>query len=365
MKEPVDIDPKSIAFLPYSSGTTGKPKGVKISHGALTNNMAMYVNEYITNMKPAEGDHQEAQLGILPFFHIYGMLATLLSSAAMGSKLVTLPKFDPTLFISTIKKHDFTGLQVVPTLLQFIGNCPMITAEDVKYLDSIIVGGAPVSVNYLQAVKEKYPNVMLQEGYGMTETLLTHVTKINEEKIGYCGHLLSNAQAKIIDIDTGDLLPAYTPGELCVKTPAMMSGYHNNEKATREVMEDGWLHTGDVAICTDDGLYSIVDRLKELIKVKGLQVSPSELEEAIQKHPGVADVGVVGVPHPRYGEVPAAFVIKADPDLKESSLHKLMEEHFTKHKQLDGGITFVDELPKNQMGKLMRRVLKAMALKKD
>ncbi|KAB7503286.1 hypothetical protein Anas_09985 [Armadillidium nasatum] len=156
------------------------------------------------------------------------------------------------------------------------------------------------------------------------------------------------------------MLPPNTPGELIVQSPSSMLGYHNNEETTKETMdEEGWVRTGDVAVYTEEGFFSIIDRIKELIKVKSLQVSPTEIEETLQKHPGVFEAGVVGVPNDQLGEAPVAFIVKSDPDVSEKDIHSFMEKNLAKHKQLAGGIKFVDELPKNATGKLLRRILKS------
>ncbi|KAB7499730.1 4-coumarate--CoA ligase-like 7, partial [Armadillidium nasatum] len=330
-----ELDPNSAAFLPYSSGTTGNPKGVKLR------------------------DHQEVQIGILPLFHVYGVVATFLPGIYLGIKTITMPKFDPNLFISTIKSQGITTLHAVPLLCKFIASCDLITKEDLKSTHSIAIGGSPLSTDVVYGLKNKAPTVHINEGFGMTETLITHTTPILNEKIGSSLRLLPNAKAKVVDLDTREILPPNSPGELIVQSPSSMLGYHNNEDATKETMdEEGWVKTGDVAVYTEEGLFSIIDRIKELIKVKSLQVSPTEIEEVLQKHPGVAEAGVVGVPDDQLGEAPLAFIVKSDPDVSEKDIHSFMEKNLAKHKQLAGGIKFVEELPKNATGKLLRRILK-------
>ncbi|RXG69223.1 4-coumarate--CoA ligase-like 7 [Armadillidium vulgare] len=355
-----ELDPNSVAFLPYSSGTTGNPKGVKLSHNALAINTCMVASEHFFKYKGINRDNQEVQIGILPLFHIYGVAATLMPGLYLGSKIITMPKFDPNLFISLIKSHGITTLQTVPSLSKFIASCDLITKEDLKSIHSIGVGGSPLSTDVAHGLKNKAPTVHINEGFGMTETLITHTTPILNETIGSSLQLLSNAKAKVVDLDTREMLPPNTPGELIVQSPSSMLGYHNNEEATKETMdEEGWVRTGDIAVYTEEGFFSIIDRIKELIKVKSLQVSPTEIEETLQKHPGVAEAGVVGVPNDQLGEAPLAFIIKSDPDVSEKDIHSFMEKNLAKHKQLAGGIKFVDELPKNATGKLLRRILKS------
>ncbi|KAL7636811.1 UNVERIFIED_CONTAM: hypothetical protein RMT77_012567 [Armadillidium vulgare] len=355
-----ELDPNSVAFLPYSSGTTGNPKGVKLSHNALAFNTCTLSSQKFHRCKPALGDHQEVQIGILPLFHVFGLAVTLMPGFYLGIKTITLPKFDPNLYISTIKKHNITSYQAVPLLFKFMADCDLITKEDLKSTNSFVVGGSPLSTDVSYSLKSKAPHAFIQEGYGMTETLVTHGTSYLNENIGYCGQLLQNAKAKVVNLDTREMLPPNTPGELVLQSPTSMLGYHNNEEATKEIMdEEGWVKTGDIAIYTKDGFFSIIDRVKELIKVKSLQVSPTEIEETLQKHPGVAEAGVVGVPDDQLGEAPLAFIVKSDSDVSEKDIHSFMEKNLAKHKQLAGGIKFVDELPKNATGKLLRRILKS------
>ncbi|KAB7500137.1 4-coumarate--CoA ligase 2 [Armadillidium nasatum] len=210
-----ELDPNSAAFLPYSSGTTGNPKGVKLSHNALAINTCM-----------VSRDHQEVQIGILPLFHIFGVAATLMPGLYLGMKTITMPKFDPNLFISTIKKHGITTFQAVPLLCKFIASCDLITKEDLKSTHSFVIGGSPLSTDVAYGLKNKAPTVHINEGFGMTETLITHGTPILNETIGSSLRLLPNAKAKVVDLDTREMLPPNTPGELIVQSPSSMLGYH-------------------------------------------------------------------------------------------------------------------------------------------
>ncbi|MPC69331.1 4-coumarate--CoA ligase-like 2 [Portunus trituberculatus] len=196
----------------------------------------------------------------------------------------------------------------------------------------------------------------------MTETLGSHMTPLDDERLGYCGKVVPNVMAKVINAE-GEALPEGERGELCIKTPSVMTGYYKNPKVTAQTIDsEGWLHTGDVAIHTD-GFFSIVDRLKELIKVKGFQVSPSELEDVLLEHEGVADVAVIGVPDDRAGELPRAYIVRSSSSCSEEDIHKFMKERAAEFKQLKGGVRFLDALPKNQTGKILKRELQEIAAK--
>ena len=208
---------------------------------------------------------------------------------------------------------------------------------------------------------------LLLAGYGMTETgPCTHLGPLQGAKIGSIGHPISRTQAKIVDVETGEALGPNQTGELCVKGPQMMKGYLKNVKATEDTIEpSGWLHTGDIAYYDEDRHFYIVDRLKELIKVKGFQVSPSELEDLIRRHPAVADVAVIGIPDDYAGELPRAYVaIKSDASLTEQSLKDFIHPQVSPHKHLKGGVEFVGSVPKSATGKILRRELKAAFLSK-
>lgn len=364
---PVTVSPESIAMLPYSSGTTGRPKGVCVKHGAMTACLGMMDNPiFYTSSKSGA---QDVVMGLLPFYHIYGIQAIMAGGLSRASKLITLPNFQKNTFIKAIRDYKPTLMPTVPPILKFLVESREVTSEDLQYCHTVGCGAAPVSKATVERFQEKTKGnkeIFFQEGYGMTEILITHATPRTDPKIGFCGKLLPHTTARVVNTETGQAVPPGTKGELLVKTPCMMAGYHNNPEATAETIDsDGWLHTGDIVVYQEDGFFSIVDRIKELIKCKGLQVAPSEVEDALLQLPGVADAGVVGVPHPRHGEVPRAYVVRSDrhPNLAEEELQQHLSQRLAPHKQLLGGVKFVEELPKNPTGKLLRRVLKQIAEK--
>ncbi|XP_018019407.2 4-coumarate--CoA ligase 3 [Hyalella azteca] len=354
----VDVDPSSVALLAYSSGTTGQPKGVCVTHSAATACCEMLCSPHFH--WPIDPDVAARLLGLIPFYHIYGIVSIMLKGLKISSTVVTLPRFQPSSFIRALQEHKLTVMNLAPPLLKFLNESNDVKREFLQSCHTVGCGGAPLSTSS----KEKFTNKFgdgtdLYEGFGMTECIITHGTPRIDRKLGRCGKLLPRVQAKIVDMDTGAALPPNGNGELCLKTPCMMKGYHNRPDATRETIdEDGWLHTGDVAVHDEDGFFSIVDRIKELIKVKGFQVSPSEIENVLLKHPAIADAGVTGIPHEDYGEVPRAYIISSKgSSVTENEINNYMKEHLAPYKQLLGGIKFVTDLPKNPSGKLLRKVL--------
>jgi len=229
-------------------------------------------------------------------------------------------------------------------------------------------GGAPLGAALANKLVDRFTgfDFFLQEGFGMTEASpATHFSPINNGKIGSIGSPLSRTRAKIVDVNTGEALGANQPGEMCILGPQIMKGYYNNPKATAEIIDpSGWLHTGDIAYYDDEKHFFVVDRLKELIKVKGLQVSPSELEDLMRRHPAVADVAIIGIPDEYAGELPRAYVVrKPGFDLSEQQVREFVHPQVAPHKQLKGGIVFVDTIPKSNTGKILRREIKAEAIK--
>jgi len=361
--DPVD----DIVALPYSSGTTGPPKGVMLTHHNLVSNLVQASQPDVLRVRPyIETGVQEITLAVLPFFHIYAMELIMLYNLRMGHKIITLPKFEPESYIKALTTYKPTFLNLVPPLVSFLATQPVVKSKHLDSVTFVTGGAAPFGPALIESFKEKVaPNVIeFREGFGMTESSpLTHLQPGEDAVLGGCGGPVPNTIAKVVDIETREALGPEQDGELLVSGPQVMKGYYRNESATKKTIEDGWLFTGDIARYDKSGQFTIVDRLKELIKVKGLQVAPSELEDLIRRHSGVLDVAVVGVPDERSGELPRAYVIRKNRNVSEQSIMDYVADRVASHKKLGAGVMFVESLPKNQTGKILRRELKAQVFK--
>ncbi|XP_069687233.1 uncharacterized protein [Periplaneta americana] len=371
---PADIPkahPDEIALLPYSSGTTGLPKGVKLSHRNLVSNLEQIQHPDVLLHRPTTETTQEVVLTVLPFFHIYGFNGILNPTAVFGMHLVSIPKFTPEDYLACIDKFKPTILFLVPSLLLFLASHPGVTKEHLSSIEKVVCGAAPATKNLIDKFKAKVDrdNINIRQGYGMTESspvTLFAPKHIPRSKTGSCGQLVPLTQAKVVDLTTGESLGPHQSGELWVRGPQIMLGYLNNEEATQETLDsEGWLHTGDVAYYDDDEYFYIVDRTKELIKVKGNQVSPTELESVILQMPAVADVAVVGIPDLLAGELPRAFVVRRPdfPNVTESDIQQFVEPKVASYKKLAGGVKFIDIIPRNPAGKILRHELKVLGEK--
>ncbi|MDQ4027512.1 MAG: 4-coumarate--CoA ligase family protein [Actinomycetota bacterium] len=346
-----DINPhEDLVALPYSSGTTGLSKGVMLSHSNLVANICQTAE----CQKITEDD---VLIGVLPFFHIYGMTVVMNVAVRKGATIVTMPRFDLEEFLRILQDENVTRAYLVPPIILALAKHPIVDKYDLSNLGMIMSGAAPLSGDLASACAERLGCLVIQ-GYGLTETSpVTHVTPEDsgQNKPGSIGPLVPNTDARIVDVESGQDLGANETGEIWIKGPQVMKGYLNNPDATAETIADGWLRSGDIGYADGDGYFYIVDRLKELIKYKGFQVPPAELEALLLTHPAIADAAVIPRPDEEAGEVPKAFVVLRG-DATPEQIIDYVAERAAPHKKVRH-VEVVDEIPKSASGKILRRVL--------
>ncbi|HKO98044.1 MAG TPA: 4-coumarate--CoA ligase family protein [Pyrinomonadaceae bacterium] len=348
----VTINPhEDLVALPYSSGTTGLPKGVMLTHYNLVSNMCQMDGlSYFCE--------KDTLIGVLPLFHIYGLVVVLNMGLHQGATIVTLPRFELEQFLQTLQDHRVTMAHLVPPIVLALSKHPVVDNYNLPSLRTIFCGAAPLDENLTRACMQRL-NCDVRQGYGMTETSpVTHSSPANpdEVKFGSVGVPAPNTECKIVDLGTGEELGPNQEGEVCVRGPQIMKGYLNRPDATAATIDsDAWLHTGDIGYADADGHFFIVDRAKELIKFKGFQVPPAELEALLLTHEDVADAAVIPIPDDEAGEVPKAYVVLKG----EATAEELMEfvaARVAPYKKIRS-VEFIDKIPKSPSGKILRRTL--------
>lgn len=353
------------AVVLCSSGTTGLPKGVALSHRNLVAFMSKFVQPEYMNFKD-----DDRILLTLPFYHGYSM-AILLLGIYSNSIIIIMPAFEPKLFLSLVQEHKVTHLPIVPPILTFLAKYPMVERYDFRSVREFICGAAPLAKDIAATVKVRIGAKCIRNGYGMTElSVVTGLTARddNDDEMyenPSTGRLLPGFLSKVVDVETQETLEAGQTGEICYMGDQVMLGYWNNPEATRQTIDyDGWLHTGDIGYFDDKERLHVVDRVKELIKYKGYQVSPSEIETILLSHHDIKDAAVTAKPDERCGEVPVAFVVKvAGAKITAQEVQEFIKQKLSQQKWLHGGVQFVDAIPKSPSGKILRRELKAMTSK--
>jgi acyl-CoA synthetase (AMP-forming)/AMP-acid ligase II len=348
----LSTDPyRDLAVLPYSSGTTGLPKGVMLTHHNLVANLCQ--------LQPVlDLGEEETGVAVLPFFHAYGQVVLMAAALWQGGTLVTMPRFDLAQFLTILQDYRVSRAAVVPPIVLALAKHPLVDRFDLSALRFLSSAAAPLSAELEQACAQRLDCVVGQ-GYGLTETspaLTVHPPQEARIRHGSTGQLVPNTEAKVIDLATGQALGRNQDGELCFRGPQVMAGYLNNPEATAQMVDPaGWLHTGDIGHVDDDGYFYVVDRVKELIKYKGWQVAPAELEAVLVSHPRVADAAVVRVPDEQAGEVPKAFVV-ATAELSAQEIMEYVAERVAPYKKVRA-VEFIDQIPKSLSGKILRRLL--------
>ncbi|MBX7549687.1 4-coumarate--CoA ligase family protein [Streptomyces sp. tea 10] len=356
------LDPaEDIAALPYSSGTTGVPKGVMLTHRQIATNLA----QLEPAVPAAPGDRI---LAVLPFFHIYGLTALMNAPLRKGATVVVLPRFELETFLAAIQNHRITGLYVAPPIVLALAKHPAVADYDLSSLKYVISAAAPLDAHLARACAERLGLPPIGQAYGMTElspgTHVVPLARLHDAPAGTVGRLVAGTEMRIVSLDDpGKDLAAGEPGEILIRGPQVMKGYLGRPDATTAMIDtDGWLHTGDVGHVDADGWLYVVDRVKELIKYKGFQVAPAELEALLLTHPGIADAAVVGSCNEDGNEVPHAFVVRradAAEDLTENEIMLYVAERVAPYKRVRR-ITFLDTVPRAASGKILRRELRAL-----
>jgi len=346
----VTIDPATdVVALPYSSGTTGLPKGVMLTHRNLVANLAQ--------TEAVERSELRALIGALPFFHIYGLIVVLNFGLRIGATIVTLPRFDPELFLKALQDWRVELAHIVPPVAVLLAKHPSVDKYDLRHLQELFCGAAPLGPELTDAILRRL-NVTVRQGYGMTEASpVTHYSDCRSEpRPGTVGRLAPSTEGRLVNVESGNDAAVGEPGEVWIRGPQVMKGYLNNAEATAHTVDqEGWLHTGDIGTVDSEGYLTIVDRLKELIKVKGYQVAPAELEGLLLKHPRVADAAVIPVADEECGQRPKALVV-ARGELTTQEVIEFVHGQVAHYKRLKC-VELVDAIPKSPSGKILRRVL--------
>ncbi|KAJ8323780.1 hypothetical protein QVD99_007061 [Batrachochytrium dendrobatidis] len=350
----------SPAYLAYSSGTTGQSKGVILTHRNIIANVLQIHETLVVARTGAD----EVWLGLLPFFHVYALTTSLHSAVYEGIPIIVMASFDFALLLKTIQTYKVSTVHIVPPIALALAYHPAVDMFDLSSVKYITSAASPLSKDIIEALINRLHTYVIQ-GYGLTETspaisLGTASMTIRDSH----GYFLSNIEARVIDTETGKELGVGEQGELCVRGPNVMKGYFNNHEATAASIDsDGYFHTGDVAIVHESGEFTVMNRIKELIKYMGIQVAPAELEEKLLQYPKIADAAVIGRPDELSGEVPVAYVVlKPGVTCTEDEIKSFIAKNVASHKLLRGGVVFIEKIPRAPTGKCLRRILQQQDL---
>ncbi|KAK4764359.1 hypothetical protein SAY87_013797 [Trapa incisa] len=359
----VKIDPNDVVALPYSSGTTGLPKGVMLTHRGLVTNVAQQVDGDNPNFYFGKDD---VIVCVLPLFHIYSLNSIMLCGLRVGAAILIMQKFEIVRLMELVERYKVTVAPFVPPIVLAIAKSADVGRYDLSSIRTVMSGAASLGKELEESVRAKLPNAKLGQGYGMTEAgpvmamSLAFAKDPSEIKSGACGSVARNAEMKIVDPETGASLPRNQAGEICIRGNQIMKGYLDDPEATeRTIDKEGWLHTGDIGYIDGDDELFIVDRLKELIKYKGFQVAPAELEAMLIAHPDISDAAVVPMKDEAAGEVPVAFTVRSNGSkISEDEIKQYISKQVVFYKRISR-VFFVETIPKNPSGKILRKDLRA------
>jgi len=353
---PPDVHPgpQDLAVLPYSSGTTGKPKGVMLTHANVVANMRQVWGA-------DEVKRDDIIVNMMPVYHVAGLSAVLNSYLGRGAAVVLMRRFDLEAWLALNERYSATILAVPPPVILAVAKSPLWERFRLHTIQRAACGAAPLGA-YLQRAFEERTGLVLHQVWGMTEGTAMLASDANDRarrKLGSCGYLMPSSEARVVEVGSDRELGANETGEIWLRGPNIMRGYWNQPRATADtLLGDGWMRTGDIGYFDADGCVFLVDRLKELIKYKALQVAPAELEDIIQSHPAVLDAAVIGAPDEAAGEIPMAFVVRrAGVSLGAEELMEYVAARVAPHKKVRA-VEFIDQIPKSPTGKILRRVLK-------
>lgn len=349
------------AAILYSSGTTGRVKGVALSH----RNFIALTAAYVANEPPA--DKPRVGLFTVPLFHVFGTFM-MVRNVAMGHTTVLMDRFDFANMLRAVERYRVEYIPVSPPLVVALAKSEIVSNYDLSSLEGLGCGGAPLGKEVTEKFRERFPNVEISQGYGLTESTggVVVTSGTEETKVyGSVGRVGPHTEAKIVDPLTGEAFGPGQRGELWLRGPTIMMGYVGDDEATASTLTpDGWLKTGDLCYFNDDGFLFIVDRLKELIKYKAYQVPPAELEQILQSHPEIADAAVIPYPDEDAGEIPLAFVVRQpESTLNEEQIMDYVAKQVAPYKKIRR-VAFISSIPKSPAGKILRRELTQHALSK-
>lgn len=345
-----------IAAILYSGGTTGLPKGVLLSHRNLVATLVLAESRMGVSS-------DDVVIAALPFFHIYGLHVIMNFALQAGATIVSMARFELGQFLDLVERYRVTRGYVVPTIAVALADDPRVAGRDLRSLRHVLSGAAPLSIELAEACERRL-RCPVTEGFGMTEmSAITHLVPPFGEvrKPGSIGPPILGVECRLVDPQTGEEAAPGEPGELWMRSAKVMRGYLNNPEATAATIDpDGWLRSGDIATVDEDGWFTVVGRIKEIIKYKGFQVFPAELEMLLMSHPDVADAAVIAVDDPEAGEIPKAFVVPAADIVDTEAVLRYVAEQVAPYKQIRA-IEVIDQIPKSQSGRILRQLLRERA----